>query len=115
MNAVCLEEYDQDGLIDSLMAPCKGWPQYMMPSIVRSSDASSSLPGKAVLARESGAGSSGHNRQQDEDHQEFRTAFALALGADLGFGLLLQPARGIPRSVHLSLEETAPSISARAQ
>ena len=102
MNAVCLEEYDQDGLIDSLMAPCKGWPQYMMPSIARSNDASSSLPGKAVLALESKSGSSGHNRQQEVDHQEFRTSLAMALGADLDFGLLLQPARGIPRSVHLA-------------
>ena len=102
MNAVCLDEYDQDGLIDSLMAPSKRWPQYMMPGVVRSSNASSSLPGKAVPALQGRAGSSGHDRQQDKDHQDFRTAFALALGADVGFGLLLQPARGIPRSVYLA-------------
>lgn len=103
MNAVCLEEYDQDGFIDSLMAPCKGWPQYMMPSIARSNGASSSLPGKAVLALASKAGSVGHGRQQEEEnHQEFMTSFVMALGADLGFGLLLQPARGIPRSVYLA-------------
>ena len=102
MNAVCLEEYDQDGLVDSLMAPCKGWPQYMMPSIARSNSTSSSLPSKAAPALGSRAGSVGHDRQQDESHQEFRTAFAMALGANLGFGLLLQPARGIPRSVNFA-------------
>ena len=111
MNAVCMEEYDQDGLIDSLLAPCKGWPQYMMPNVVRSNDASSSLPGKAVPALESKAGSNGHDRQQEEDHKEFRTDFALALGADLGFGLLLQPARGIPRSVYLAKGSSAYYLS----
>ena len=97
MNAVCMEDYDQDGLVDSLMAPCKGWPRYMMPSVARSNNASSNRLRKAVPALDSRTGNSGHDRQQGEDHQEFKTAFALALGASVGFGLLLQPARGLPR------------------
>ena len=100
MNAVCLEESDQDGLIDSLLAPCKGWPRYMMPTIDKISEASSSLLDKAAPSAGSKAGTSGHDGQQGEEQPAFRPDFALALGGNFGFELLVQPARGIPRSVY---------------
>ena len=89
MNGVCLEEEDRDGLIDSLLAPRKGWPRYMMPTLAKSSDAAS---------KESASADS-NQKGAHETYGDFVAAFALALGSELGFTAVLQPTRGLLRCV----------------
>lgn len=93
MNAACQEEADRDDLIEGLLAPRKGWPRYMMPSVaVKGKEASGRTPEAAAAA--------GKAQMGDPDAQgHFMPAFALALGAELGFAPLLQPSQGLPRSV----------------
>ena len=89
MNGVCLEVEDRDGLIDRLLAPRKGWPQYVMPSPAKGTDAAS---------KESASASSSQKGTQ-EAYGQFVAAFALGLGSELGFTAVLQPSRGISRCV----------------
>lgn len=90
MNGVCLEEEDRDGLIDSLLAPRKGWPRYMMPTLANSSDAAS---------KESASADRQYQKGTHETYGHFVAAFALALGSELGFTAVLQPTRGLLRCV----------------
>ena len=91
MNAACQEEADRDDLIEGLLAPRKGWPRYTMPSAaVKGSAAPSGGPEAAAAA--------GKAQKGDLDAQgHFVPAFALALGAELGFSPVLQPSQGTPR------------------
>ncbi len=89
MNGTCSEMEDRDGLIDSLLTPRKGWPQYMMPSLAKGTEAA---------GKEAASAGSNPNRIL-EKYGQFLAAFALALGSELGFTALLQPSRGIPRCV----------------
>jgi hypothetical protein len=89
MNGVCLEVEDRDGLIDRLLAPRKGWPQYVMPSPAKVTDAAS---------KETASVSSSQKGTQ-EAYGQFVAAFALGLGSELGFTAVLQPSRGISRCV----------------
>ena len=93
MNAACQEEADRDDLVEGLLAPRKGWPRYMMPSTaVKGKETSEGGPEAAAAA--------GKPQKGDPDAQgPFVPAFALALGAELGFAPVLQPSQGLPRSV----------------
>lgn len=103
LNGVCEDEADSAVLMDAFLAPRKGWPQYMMPSMpVEGKEAS----GAELEASSSSSGvpPKGSHEGDPEAQGQFVPAFALALGEELGFGTVLQPSHGESRCAHTLVE-----------
>ena len=102
LNGVCQDEADSDALMDTLLAPRKGWPRYMMPSMaVKGKEASGAGP-EALSS--SGIPPEGCHEGDPEAQGQFVPAFALALGEELGFGTVLHPSHGKSRCAHTLVE-----------
>ena len=102
MDGACQVDADRNALLERLLAPSKGcWPHYTMPSgAVEGMDAPNSEPEAAFVT--------GKAQGLDPDVQgHFLSAFALALGAELGFTPVLQPSQGNPRCARFGLNMRA--------
>ena len=98
MDGVCQLDADRDALLEALLAPSKScWLRYTPPSSTEGISEPDSAPEQAAAAGKAQGldpGVQGH----------FLPAFALALGAELGFAPVLQPSLGTPRCVPFSHE-----------